>query len=85
MSTPNTFTQAVAELGGQKVAAQILGRAQSTISAHCQSGKPPADLCMRVEIETGGKFRAEKLRPDLAETFQAFRKASQPAKRRRAA
>lgn len=81
MSEPNAFTQAVAALGGQKMAALILGRAQSTISAHCTSGKPPADLCMRVEIETGGKFQAEKMRPDLAETFRAFR----AARRRRAA
>ena len=84
MSEPNAFTRAVAELGGQKAAAMILGRAQSTISAHCQTGKPPADLCMRVEIETGGKYRADVLRPDLADTFRAFRQSAKP-KRRRAA
>ncbi len=30
---------------------------------------------MRLEVETGGKYAAEDMRPDLADTFKAFRQS----------
>jgi len=71
---------AVAALGGQVKTAEIVGRAQSRISAYLASGKPPVDVCMAIEAATEGKFTAEQLRPDLAHIFSKFR--SRPASKR---
>jgi DNA-binding transcriptional regulator YdaS (Cro superfamily) len=81
------FHSAIDDLGGPTKAAAILGRKQPTISGYLKDGKPPADVCMRVEVATKGKHRAEQLRPDLADDFKAFRAMQKPApkKTRRAA
>lgn len=67
------FRDAIAALGKQAKAAERLGRSQSTISDYVRTGKPPADICMKVEMETGGQFKAEDMRPDLADVFKGFR------------
>jgi len=89
MSATETFRNAIKELGGQKAVASLIGRTQSTISAYVTGGTAPADVCMRLELETGGRFSAEDMRPDLADTFRKFRAAKPPASvrktRRRAA
>ena len=74
---------AVAALGGQVKTAEIVGRAQSRISAYLASGKPPVDVCMTIEAATKGKYTAEQLRPDLAHVFAQFRAA--PRRKRSAA
>jgi DNA-binding transcriptional regulator YdaS (Cro superfamily) len=73
--------EAVAALGGQVKTAEIVGRAQSRISAYLASGKPPVDVCMAIEAATDGRFTAEQLRPDLAHIFSRFR-SSKPAPKR---
>ncbi len=75
--------EAVAALGGQVKTAEIVGRAQSRISAYLASGKPPVDVCMAIEAATEGKFTAEQLRPEVAHIFSNFRKPA-PKKRRAA-
>jgi DNA-binding transcriptional regulator YdaS (Cro superfamily) len=73
------FRQAVAFLGGQVKTAEAVGRAQSRISNYLASNKPPADVCMRIETLTKGKFPASTLRPDLAKVFEDFRTAEGPS------
>lgn len=73
MSATNVFRQAIKELGGQKPTSELVGCAQSTISSYATGGNPPADVCIRIEVATGGKFRADKMRPDLADVFAEFR------------
>lgn len=75
MEATNTFKAAIKALGGQKQAAEKLGRSQSTISTYVTGGNAPAEICMQIELATGGKYRAEDMRPDLAETFRGFRTA----------
>lgn len=81
MEATNPFEQAIREMGGQRLAAEKLGRSQSTISTYVTGGSAPAEICMQIEVETGGKYRAEDLRPDLAATFRRFR-LNAKAKRR---
>lgn len=76
--------RAVLHLGGQAKTAEILGKVQSRVSDYVRSGKPPAEVCIKIELATKGKFTAEQLRPDLADAFKAFR-AGRKAKRARAA
>lgn len=76
MPTTKHLRDAIKMLGGQKAAAEKLGRSQSTISGYVTGGHAPAEVCMQIEIETGGRFRAEDMRPDLASTFSAFRAAN---------
>jgi len=78
MSSTEAFKGAIKALGGPLAAADRLGRAQSTISGYLKDGNAPADVCMKLEVETG--YAAEDMRPDLAETFRAFRR-SKPRKR----
>ena len=73
--------KAIKSLGGQKKAAAILKRSQPTLSGYVRDGKPPADVCMRIEVATGGEHTAEEIRPDLAEVFAGFRRT----RRKRAA
>jgi DNA-binding transcriptional regulator YdaS (Cro superfamily) len=79
------FHEAIKDLGGPTKAATILGRKQPTISGYLRDGNPPADVCMRIEVATNGKHAAEKLRPDLADDFKAFRALKRKTKRARAA
>lgn len=67
------FAAAIDELGGPTAAEGILKRKQSTISGYIKDGNQPADVCMRIEVATNGKFPAEKMRPDLADVFTNFR------------
>lgn len=89
MPATEAFGKAIDALGGQKAAAEKIGRSQSTVSGYLKDGNAPADVCMRIEVETNGAFAAEELRPDLADTFRAFRrskpKEASASKRRRAA
>ena len=78
------FHEAIKDLGGPTKAAAVLGRAQPTISGYLRDGNPPADVCMRIEVATDGKHTAEKMRPDLADDFKAFR-ALTPAKAKKRA
>jgi DNA-binding transcriptional regulator YdaS (Cro superfamily) len=80
MPATDTFREAIRALGGQQAAAELLGRKQPTISGYVTEGNAPAEICMLIEVETGGRFRAEDMRPDLASTFRAFR-ASKPSRR----
>lgn len=82
----SSFAEAIRDLGGPTKAAAILGRKQPTLSGYLKDGNPPADVCMRIEVATAGKYRAEHLRPDLADDFRAFRAISKAkTKRARAA
>tara|TARA_R110000823_G_scaffold243647_1_gene367835 strand:- start:99 stop:359 length:261 start_codon:yes stop_codon:yes gene_type:complete len=80
MPATDTFKNAIRALGGQQAAAACLGRKQPTISGYVTEGNAPAEICMMIEVETGGRYRAEDMRPDLAATFKAFR-ASKPGRR----
>ncbi len=75
--------EAISFLGGQTAAVPILERSQATISGYLKDGSPPAEVCMRIDVATHGRFPAEKLRPDLAAVFAAFRK-SRPIRRKAA-
>jgi DNA-binding transcriptional regulator YdaS (Cro superfamily) len=66
--------QAIEFLGGPTAAAAVLKRKQPTISGYVASGNVPADVCMRIELATAGRFTAEQLRPDLADVFAGFRR-----------
>lgn len=66
--------KAIDALGGQKKAALILKRSQPTLSGYIREGNTPADVCMRIEVATGGEHTAESIRPDLAEVFAGFRR-----------
>lgn len=70
------FEAAIEKLGGPLAAAGKLGRKQPTISGYIKDGNAPAEVCMRIEIETAGEHRAETLRPDLADMFQKFRQVA---------
>ena len=80
MPATDTFREAIRALGGQQAAADLLGRKQPTISGYVNDGNAPAEICMMIEVETGGRYRAEDMRPDLAATFKAFR-SSKPNRR----
>jgi DNA-binding transcriptional regulator YdaS (Cro superfamily) len=80
MSATEAFKSAIKELGGQQAAAELLGRKQPTISGYVTEGNAPADICMRLEVATQGRYRAEDMRPDLADVFKRFRR-SRPNKR----
>lgn len=67
------FEAAIDRLGGPLAAAAKLSRKQPTISGYIKDGNAPAEVCMRIEIETAGEYRAETLRPDLADMFNRFR------------
>lgn len=73
--TDTPLHRAIKALGGQSTAAAILKRSQATISGYLNGGSPPADVCMRIEVATKGEYRAEDLRPDLADVFAGFRRA----------
>ncbi len=75
ISPLDVFKKAIKALGGQQAAAGLLGRKQSTLSGYVKDGNAPADVCMRIEIETKGEYRAEQIRPDLADVFTRFREA----------
>lgn len=75
----SVFEAAINKLGGPLAAAGRLGRKQPTISGYIKDGNAPAEVCMRIEIETAGEYRAEELRPDLAEMFVRFRRLSPAA------
>lgn len=75
MPATEAFRKAVKAAGGQKTVADLVGCAQSTISGYVTGGNAPADVCMKLETATGGAYRAEDMRPDLAETFRAFRQS----------
>lgn len=80
------FEAAITHLGGPLAAAGKLGRKQPTISGYVKDGNAPAEVCMRIEIETAGAFAAETLRPDLADVFKRFRQSKpQPQPRRKEA
>jgi DNA-binding transcriptional regulator YdaS (Cro superfamily) len=49
------------------------------------SGKPPAEVCLRIEVATHGRFKAEDLRPDLKDVFASWRRLARKAKARKAA
>lgn len=79
---------AIEKLGGPTKAAAILGRKQPTISGYLKDNNPPLDVCLKIEAATEGEYRAEQLRPDLADAFGALRTMAKPApkaKRARAA
>lgn len=78
---PTPLHRAIKALGGQNSAAAILKRSQATISGYLNGGSPPADVCMRIEVATNGEFKAEDLRPDLADVFAGFRRAEADAGR----
>lgn len=69
-----TFADAIKDLGGPSAAAEKLKRKQPTISGYIKDGNPPADVCMRIEIESGGKYRAGQIRPDLADVFRQYQR-----------
>ena len=75
MPATDAFKNAIESLGGPLAAAEKLNRKQPTISGYLKEGNAPADVCMRIEIETAGKYLAEDMRPDLAEMFKAFRQS----------
>lgn len=75
VQTETPLHRAIKSLGGQNSAAAILKRSQATISGYLNGGSPPADVCMRIEVATKGEFKAEELRPDLADVFAGFRRA----------
>ena len=70
-----SFEAAIEKLGGPLAAAGKLGRKQPTISGYVKDGNAPAEVCMRIEVETGGEYAAEDLRPDLADIFKRFRQS----------
>lgn len=84
MPATEAFKSAIDRLGGPLAAAAKLKRRQPTISGYLKDGNAPADVCMRLEIETGGEFLAEHMRPDLADVFKEFRQTP-PKPRKRAA
>lgn len=67
--------KAVKALGGQKEAAAIVKKSQPQLSEYLRKGNTPADVCMRIEVATGGEYKAEQFRPDLADVFANFRSA----------
>lgn len=71
--------RAIEFLGGQTAARSVCKRSQATISNYIKDGNPPADVCMRIEVATSGRFRAEDLRPDLADVFRDYRKLGRAA------
>lgn len=66
--------EAIAFLGGQTSAAEVLERRQATISGYLKEGSVPLEVAARIQMATKGKFRADKLRPDLADIFAELRK-----------
>lgn len=83
--TDTPFKRAIKALGGQIKAAALLQRSQSTISSYVTANNPPADICMRIEVATGGEYRAEDMRPDLAAVFKEFREGTPPTQPQAAA
>lgn len=73
------FRNAIDEVGGPLKAEGIVGRKQPTISGYLKDGNAPAEVCMRLELATEGKYRAEQMRPDLADVFERYR--DKPTKR----
>lgn len=74
MSAKDTpLHRAVKALGGQEKTAAIIKRSQPTLSQYLRNGNAPVLVCMRIEMATGGQYKAEQLRPDLADVFAAFR------------
>jgi DNA-binding transcriptional regulator YdaS (Cro superfamily) len=63
------------ERGRSTELADLLGVVPSLISMWASgSRKVPAEWCMEIEHATGGKVKAEDMRPDL--NWKRFRKAS---------
>ena len=65
--------RAVKALGGQGKTAAIIKKSQPMLSEYLSKGNAPADVCMRLEVATGGEYTAEQFRPDLADVFAAYR------------
>jgi DNA-binding transcriptional regulator YdaS (Cro superfamily) len=52
--------------GNQAAAAKVVGVSQQAISERVRKGgKVPAEWCLPIERETGGKITRHDLRPDL--------------------
>lgn len=68
--------RAVKALGGQEKTAAIIKKSQTAVSEYLRKGNAPADVCMRIETATGGRYKAEEIRPDLADVFVNFRRTA---------
>ena len=68
MST-ELLKQAVDYFGNQKKAADALGITQPTLNLSLSTGVVSAEVALRIQKATGGKFKAVDLRPSLKRDF----------------
>lgn len=68
MST-DLLRQAVDFFGNQKKAADALGITQPTLHHSLSTGIVSAEVALRIQKATGGKFKAIDLRPSLKRDF----------------
>ena len=65
MST-KALEQAIREIGTQGKLAALIGKRQGHIGKWLhRDGKVPAELCIAIELATGGKVTRYELRPDV--------------------
>jgi DNA-binding transcriptional regulator YdaS (Cro superfamily) len=57
--------EAIKHFGDQLKLADAIGFSQASVSRVLAHGKPPPEMCVNIEIATGGKITREKLRPDI--------------------
>ena len=61
--------QAVDYIGNQKKAADAFGITQPTLNYSLSTGVVSAEVALRIQKATGGKFKAVDLRPSLKRDF----------------
>lgn len=70
---PNDIlNRAVDCLGGQTKAAELLGIKQPTLNYSLSTGVVSAEVALRIQKKTGGKFKAVDLRPSLKRDFDSI-------------
>lgn len=71
MST-ELLKQAVDHFGSQKKAADAIGITQPTLNYSLSTGIVSAEVALRIQKATGGKFKAVDLRPSLKRDFDSI-------------
>lgn len=61
----SAIAAAIAHFGDQYKFADAVLFSQGSVSRALASGKMPAEMCVNVEVATGGKITREMLRPDI--------------------
>lgn len=68
----NPIQDVIDHFGGQKAAADALGVKQPTLSHSLEVGYLSAEVALKAQRATGGKFLALDLRPSMREHFSVI-------------